>query len=179
MKQIIVALALCLAGAVTLHAQQYQNDKMKVGDAAPELAFQDPQGAPLSLSAINKGRVVLVDFWASWCGPCRATSPQVVAIYNKYKDKKFKGAKNGFTIVSVSLDQNKDAWTAAIAKDGLNWPYHMSDLLSWNSKAAALYGVQFIPQAFLVGPDGKIKAMYTYAGQAEADIEKLAANGSL
>jgi thiol-disulfide isomerase/thioredoxin len=115
----------------------------------------------------------LLDFWASWCGPCRRSSPQLVALYEKFKDKKFKGAKNGFTIVSVSLDQEKEKWVKAISDDHYSWPYHMSDLGGWQSKPADIYGVQFIPQAFLISPEGKILGKYMLADQAEADIEKL------
>jgi hypothetical protein len=101
------------------------------------------------------------------------TNPRLVELYNKYKDAKFKDAKKGFTIVSVSLDKTKEAWQKAVTKDGLVWEYHMSDLGFWNSKAAELYGVQFIPQAFLLGPDGKVIAKYTSTEAAAADLEKL------
>ncbi|KAK6021381.1 antioxidant, AhpC/TSA family, partial [Ostertagia ostertagi] len=151
MKKLLATLALAVCTLAAAQAQQ--NDKMSIGQKAPELAFSNPEGKTLKLSEVNKGRVILLDFWASWCGPCRRTSPQLVAMYNKYKDQKFKGAKNGFTIVSVSLDQEKNAWIKAIADDNYTWPYHMSDLGAWQSKAAEIYGVQFIPQAFLLSPE--------------------------
>jgi thiol-disulfide isomerase/thioredoxin len=94
---------------------------------------------------------VLVDFWASWCGPCRGENPNVVKAYNKYKDK-----GKGFTVFSVSLDDDKDRWVKAIAADGLAWPNHVSDLQKWNNAAAAAYGVQSIPASFLLDPSGKI-----------------------
>ena len=120
---------------------QYQNTKIEVGQKAPELAYENPQGKVISLSEINKKRVILIDFWASWCGPCRMSNPALVEFYNKYSKKKFKNAKNGFSILSVSLDKAKEPWIQAIEKDKLAWPYHMSDLGGWGSKAAAEYGV--------------------------------------
>lgn len=151
---------------------------MQIGQKAPELAFSSPDGKTLKLSEINKGRVVLLDFWASWCGPCRRSSPALVALYEKYKDQKFNGAKNGFTIVSVSLDQHKEAWLKAIEDDKYVWPYHMSDLGAWQSKPADIYGVQFIPQAFLLSPDGKIIGKYMFADQADGELKKLVKGGS-
>ncbi len=121
-----------------------------VGNAAPELAFPTPEGKMLSLSSL-KGQVVLLDFWASWCKPCRMENPNVVKLYNEYKDK-------GFTVYSVSLDNNKQLWTNAIKADGLIWPNHVSDLGGWNSMPAAIYGVNSIPQTYLIGTDGTIIA---------------------
>lgn len=172
MKSIITALALLLV-ALPAMAQDYSNQKIKVGQQAPEIQEENPQGQMLKLSELNKDRIVYLDFWASWCGPCRRASPEVVALYNKYKDGSFRGAKKGFAIVSVSLDKHKDAWMAAIAQDGLAWPYHMSDLGGWQSQAAETWGVQSIPQSFLLGPDGKVIAKYSYGQHPDADLEKL------
>jgi thiol-disulfide isomerase/thioredoxin len=172
MKKIIAGLAMMLA-TLPAFAQDYSNKTIELGKAAPELEFPNPAGENLKLSDITKDRVVLLDFWASWCGPCRRANPEVVALYNKYKDAKFAKAKKGFTVVSVSLDQDKDKWVAAIGADGLIWPYHMSDLGGWNSRSAGIYGVQFIPQSFLVGPDGKVIAKYTQGSQPEQDIDKM------
>lgn len=162
---------LALSLGTAAHAQ-YENTTIQVGQSAPELAFENPSGETLKLSELNKGHYVLVDFWASWCGPCRRSNPGLVSMYNEFKDRKFKDAKKGFIVLSVSLDQNKDAWIAAIDKDKLAWPYHVSDLGGWQSKAAEIYGVQFIPQAFLVGPDGKVIAKYMTSEAAEADLQK-------
>ena len=120
------------------------------GDEAIELALPDPDGKVISLKSL-RGQVVLLDFWASWCGPCRQENPNVVNAYNQYKNK-------GFTVLSVSLDENADKWKAAIAKDGLVWPNHISDLKGWKSKAAELYNVKGIPMTFLLDKKGVIIA---------------------
>jgi thiol-disulfide isomerase/thioredoxin len=172
MKKIIAGLALLLSVSLSASAQEYSNTKIKVGEKAPELAYPNPAGEMLKLSEIAKGRYVLLEFWASWCGPCRRSSPDLVALYNKYKDESFEGAKKGFTVVSISLDQNKEAWAAAIAADHLDWPYHLSDLGAWKSKPAEIYGVQYIPQAFLIGPDGKVVNKYNFATLAAEDLDK-------
>lgn len=179
MKRIFATLAIVLIAAFAVSAQDYTNKKIAIGQKAPELAFQNPEGKTIKLTEIAKGRVVLLDFWASWCRPCRGASPALVALYNKYKDQKFKGAKNPFTVVSVSLDQNKDAWVKAIADDHLDWPYHMSDLKSWSSDAATTYGVQWIPQCFLIDASGKVVGKYMTAGEAIADLDKLMSTGKV
>ena len=171
MKRLI--LFLFLACTVQLSYAQYENTKMKVGQKAPDLSFSDPDGKPMKLSEINKGRVILLDFWASWCGPCRRANPEVVALYKKYSTRKFPKAKKGFTVVSVSLDQKKEAWIQAIKNDGLIWPYHMSDLGGWSSQAAKIYGLEFIPQSFLLDEKGNIIGKYTQIEEIEKDIEKL------
>ena len=119
------------------------------GALAPEINLPTPEGKTLALSSL-RGKYVLLDFWASWCGPCRQENPNVVRAYNKFKDK-------GFTIYSVSLDQDKAKWVKAIEADGLTWN-HVSDLASWNSVAGAAYGVKAIPQSFLIDPQGRIIA---------------------
>ncbi|PWK76552.1 peroxiredoxin [Mucilaginibacter oryzae] len=120
-----------------------------LGATAPEFAEADTAGKMVSLSSF-RGKYVLIDFWASWCGPCRGENPNVVKAYKAYKDK-------NFTILGVSLDRQnaKDKWLAAIHQDGLTWN-HVSDLKFWDSKVAALYAVRAIPQNFLVDPKGKI-----------------------
>jgi len=175
MKKILTTLALSFGIIYSVNAQ-YENTRIQVGQKAPDLAFPSPEGKLLKLSEINKGHYVLLDFWASWCGPCRRANPGLVRMYKEYSAKKFKGAKNGFTVVSVSMDKSKEAWVGAIKQDNLDWPYHMSDLVDWNTGQCATanaYGVQYIPQGFLIDPQGKIIGKYGAAEDAEKDIKKL------
>lgn len=127
---------------------QSPSTSTSIGATAPELAFPNPDGTIMKLSDL-RGKVVLIDFWASWCGPCRRENPNVVNVYNKYKDK-------GFEIYSVSLDRDKNSWIKAIETDKLVWKNHVSDLKYWSSEAAKLYGVNSIPATFLIDKDGKI-----------------------
>jgi thiol-disulfide isomerase/thioredoxin len=136
--------------------QQFNEAKLKKasqnllapGKPAPNFIQNDVNGKPLSLADL-KGKVVLIDFWASWCGPCRKENPNVVKLYEKYKDA-------GFTIMSVSLDKDKSNWLAAIEKDNLVWPYHVSDLKQWSNEVARLYQVSSIPFTVLVDKNGNI-----------------------
>ncbi len=127
---------------------------LNLGNAAPEIAMNDPEGRPISLSSL-RGKVVLIDFWASWCGPCRLENPALVKAYQLYKDKPMKGG-SGFTIFSVSLDANAGAWKKAIEQDGLAWSSHVSDLDGWDNDAAKRYRVSAIPANFLINGQGII-----------------------
>ncbi|MCE3294849.1 MAG: alkyl hydroperoxide reductase/Thiol specific antioxidant/Mal allergen [Crocinitomicaceae bacterium] len=118
------------------------------GKEAPDFTQNKSDGTPLKLSDL-RGMVVLVDFWASWCGPCRQENPNVVRLYEKYKDA-------GFTVMSVSLDNNQANWLKAIEKDKLSWPNHVSDLLGWKNEVAKLYRVTGIPFTVLLDKEGKI-----------------------
>lgn len=137
-----------------------------VGSPAPDFTQNDVDGTPVSLSSF-KGKYVLLDFWASWCGPCRQENPHVVRVYDKYKDK-------NFTILSVSLDkpEAKAAWLKAIKDDGLSWT-QVSDLKFWDNAAATLYNVSFIPQNYLIGPDGKIVAKNLKGAELDAKLLEI------
>ncbi|MCU0417060.1 MAG: AhpC/TSA family protein [Cytophagaceae bacterium] len=121
-----------------------------IGEIAPNIILTDVNGARKSLYEM-RGKVVLLDFWASWCGPCRGENPNVVRAYQEYKDK-------GFTVFSVSLDTNKEAWLTAIQKDGLVWPNHVSDLKGWSTEPAKEYSVRGIPMTYLIDKNGYVVA---------------------
>ena len=140
---------------------------LNIGDEAPNLEFKNPEGKMVSLKSL-RGKVVLIDFWASWCRPCRMENPNVVSAYNKFKDK-------GFEIYGVSLDKSQDAWVKAIGQDKLNWT-NVSDLGGWNSAGAATYGVRSIPANFLINEDGIIVAKGLRGANLHAELQKLMAN---
>jgi peroxiredoxin len=145
-------------------AKVKQTRDTAVGSVAPDFTLATPDGKQLALSSL-RGKYVLLDFWASWCGPCRRENPNVVKAYNAYKDK-------GFTILGVSLDDNKDKWQAAIEKDQLTWA-HVSDLKGWGSAAGQLYRVNSIPASYLLDKQGRIVAKNLRGAELEAKLAEL------
>lgn len=142
------------------------NAKTAVGQPAPLFSMADSDGEMINLTDF-KGKYVLIDFWASWCGPCRKENPNVVSAYRKYHDK-------GFEILGVSLDTKKDAWLSAIKADDLTWN-HVSDLKGWANAAAAVYGVKSVPASFLIGPDGKVVAKDLRGEELHKKLESILA----
>ena len=157
MKKIFFVLIL-LSSVLVISAQ------VKKGTPAPEISLPDISGQTVSLSSL-KGTVVLIDFWASWCGPCRKNNPNLLALYEKFKDK-------GFEILGVSVDKNNSDWKSAIAKDGLSWK-QVIDNTGWNSQITIDYGVEAIPASFLIDKKGLVRGINLEGRELDGMVKKL------
>ena len=157
MKKIFFVLIL-LSSYLVISAQ------VKKGTPAPEISLPDISGQTVSLSSM-KGTVVLIDFWASWCGPCRKNNPNLLALYEKFKDK-------GFEILGVSVDKSNIDWKNAIAKDGLTWK-QLIDNAGWNSQATIDYGVEAIPASFLIDKKGLVRGVNLEGRELDGMVKKL------
>lgn len=153
MKKII---SLTLINYVFISLSFGQEIGLRIGDIAPELEYENPIGEKMKLSSL-RGELVLIDFWASWCGPCRKENPNIVEAYKKYTKKMFKNGK-GFEVFSLSLDSKREAWVKAINEDELFWEYHVSDLGGWQSEGSNKYGIRSIPSNVLINGNGIIIA---------------------
>lgn len=172
MKKLLLTTFIAILAIVSAKAQM-----PAIGTKATELNYKNPEGKEISLSSL-KGNIVLIDFWASWCGPCRRNNPAVVATYNKYLGKKFNKGIKGFTVYSVSLDQNGEAWKQAIKQDGLVWENHVSDLKGWSAEGAAKYGIRSIPQTVLVDETGFVVAINPSHQLVEQILDKKLASAT-
>ncbi len=148
---------------------RHLNDKLRtavvVGMEAPDIALPDRDGQVRRLSDL-RGKVVLIDFWASWCRPCRMENPNVVRLYHRFHDK-------GFEIYSVSLDNSREKWLAAIESDGLVWQNHVSDLKGWQSAGGRLYGINSIPATVLIDAEGKVLARNLRGAELEQKLTEI------
>lgn len=168
---IVFGLAIAFSFSSRPEAKSIRAQGPKIGEMAPEISLADANGNIYSLSSL-KGKIVLVDFWASWCGPCRKENPNLVRTYEKFHNARFQNARE-FTIYSVSLDDNIDKWQNAIQKDDLKWDYHVSDLMRWDSPAAATYGVESIPSNFLLDETGKVIAINLRGKELDNALKSL------
>lgn len=147
------------------HVDQKVSSAVIAGMEAPDIVLADRDGNDRRLSDL-RGKVVLIDFWASWCRPCRMENPNVVRAYQKYHEK-------GFEVFSVSLDNNREAWLKAIEDDHLIWPNHVSDLRGWSSAGGKLYGISSIPATVLIDRDGVILARNLRGGELEQKLKEI------
>jgi thiol-disulfide isomerase/thioredoxin len=152
---LISALVLICLGFLGYAAfDYYKLPDVPQNEIMEQLSGKGVNGETISLSSLS-GNIVLIHFWAGWCGPCRMENPHLADVYNQYREKKFDSG-SGFSIYSISLDVNRNQWISAIEKDGMNWPAHVSDLKGWNSSQAKLFSIRSIPASILLDENGDI-----------------------
>ncbi len=147
---------------------------IEIGNLAPDIAIENPDGQIIKLSSL-RGKIVLIDFWASWCAPCRKENPALLNAYNKYQNKTFLDGAEGFTVYSISLDKNKKAWLEAIKKDDLIWENHVCSFKNWNDSASIKYGIggTGIPMNWLIDKNGIILEKNLRGKRLEAALKKI------
>lgn len=148
-----------------------QSGSIQIGKKVPSISLKNPdRDTTFHLDSLN-GKIVLIDFWASWCVPCRESNPELVKVYQKFKNLKYKTA-DGFTIYSFSLDKDIRSWKKAIEEDKLTWPYHVGDQREWRSPTVRQYGVDGIPSSFLIDEKGKLIAVNPTMGQLKYQLSR-------
>lgn len=172
MKNSFIAAAFALLMSCTLSKKAEDASGTNVNAASTaaaismlDIAGSNPDGQTINVKEI-KARYILVEFWASWCPPCRQFNPHLVKIYNTYQPK-------GFEVVSISLDKDATKWKNAIAKDGLRWPYHISDLKGWDSEWAVRFRIEEIPNSFLIDSTGKVIGSHLSYQELDASLAQL------
>ena len=148
-----------------------QSQTFEEGDKLPDIVATGLDGKEISLSSLQ-GKMVLIDFWAGWCAPCRKENPAIIEAYKKYKDTSFKNGE-GFTVFSVSLDTDKKMWASVVQKDSLIWPYHVCDFKGFKGPIASLYNVKSIPQSYLIDGDGIVVAVNPRGDALESKLRRL------
>lgn len=166
-------LLLFVSLSIAMTSCQNTDGRLMNGMQLPDIELPDADGNMISLSSLQ-GKMILVDVWASWCTPCRKQNPKIVSIYNKYKNTEFEGA-DGFVVFNISLDSDREAWLKAIKDDKLAWPYHVSELKGWDSKAVETYKIDAVPTSFLIDETGMIIGTDLTTRELEKILQKRSA----
>lgn len=163
-KEKLLQMKYVIIGLFFICTSVFAKAQVRTGDMAPEISLPDAKGSLINLSSF-RGKVVLIDFWASWCGPCRGANPGVVKLYNKYKEK-------GFEVFGISIDVKKEAWLKAVSQDHIEFT-QVNDIAGWNSMVAIKYNVNQIPTSFLIDKTGKIIAVDLEGKHLENKVKEL------